>query len=116
MTRIRLLLDEDVWLGLAPALREHGFDVVHVTEAGRAGLSDPEQLAYAAQEKRAILTHDAKDFVPLAVAFFFDEQSHAGIILARQGKKGEQLRLATSLLNNLSAEELADTVRHLSDF
>jgi predicted nuclease of predicted toxin-antitoxin system len=74
-------LDEDVWLGLAAALREHGFDVVHVNEAGRAGLSDPEHLAYAAREKRAILSHNAKDFVPLAAASFFEEQSHASIIL-----------------------------------
>ena len=102
--------------GLREALREQGFDAVHVNEAGRTGLSDPEQLAYAARENRAILTHNAKDFVPLAVTFYFDKQSHAGIILARQGEKGELLRLATSLLNDLSAEELAGTVRHLPDF
>jgi predicted nuclease of predicted toxin-antitoxin system len=115
MTRIRLYLDEDVWLGLAVALREHGFDVVHAYDVDRGGLSDPEQLAYAAFEKRAILTHNAKDFVPLAVSYFFDKQSHAGIILARQVEKGMLLGQALSLLNQFSAEDVADTVRHLSD-
>jgi hypothetical protein len=35
MSRIKLLLNEDVWLGLAGALREHGFDIVHVYELER---------------------------------------------------------------------------------
>ena len=32
---IRLFIDEDVWLGLAEALRERGFDAVHVYEVDR---------------------------------------------------------------------------------
>lgn len=116
MTRISLYLDEDVWLGLAEALRDYGFDVVHAYEVDRGGLSDPEQLAYAARERRAILTHNARDFVPLAISYFFDEQSHAGIILARQVEKGELLRQAIALINDLPAEDAANTIRHLSDW
>lgn len=51
---IKLLLDEDVWVGLAEALREDGVDVVTVTELGRKGLSDEEQLAFAISHLRTI--------------------------------------------------------------
>jgi len=36
---IRLLIDEDVWDGLAAALREAGYDAVSVAEIGRKGFS-----------------------------------------------------------------------------
>jgi hypothetical protein len=79
MSPIRLFLDEDVWPGLAVALRERGFDTVHAYEVKRGGMSDADQLVYAAQEERAILTHNAKDFVPLVVEYYFNEHSHAGV-------------------------------------
>lgn len=37
---IRLFIDDDVWLGLAAALRERGFDAVHVYEVAQGSLSD----------------------------------------------------------------------------
>jgi hypothetical protein len=63
MSKIRLFLDEDVWPGLAVALREYDFDAVHAYEMERGGIPDADQLAYAAQERRAILTHNVRDFV-----------------------------------------------------
>ncbi|GAB4536039.1 MAG: DUF5615 family PIN-like protein [Anaerolineae bacterium] len=116
MSTIRLFLDEDVWPGLAVVLREHSFDVLHAYEVERGEMSDADQLAYSAQEGRAILTHNAKDFVPLAIEYFFDERSHAGIILSPQIKKGELVRRTLNLLNALSAEEIGGTVRHLADY
>ena len=113
---ISLLLDEDVWPGLANVLCEHGFDVVHVYQVERGGRSDVDQLAYAAREKRAILTHNAKDFVPLAVGYFFGERFHAGIILSPQVEKGELVRCTLGLLRALSAEDMNGTVRYLADY
>ena len=37
---IRLFIDEDVWLGLAAALRERGFDVIHAYEVARGSLKE----------------------------------------------------------------------------
>ncbi|MCS7283094.1 MAG: DUF5615 family PIN-like protein [Anaerolineae bacterium] len=53
MSKIRLLIDEDVSMGsrLAVALRRRGYDAVAVQEIGRVGLSDEEQLYYAVQER-----------------------------------------------------------------
>ncbi len=115
MSEIRLYLDEDVWEGLA-ALRESGFDVMHTYEVGRGGASDPEQLSYASQEKRAIFTHNSKDFVPLAVDWFFDERHYSGIIISPQIEKGGLLKRLKKLMNSISAEEISNTVRHLSDY
>lgn len=61
---IRLLLDEDVWLGLAAALRGKNFDVIHVYEVDRGSLSDREQASFAIQQQRAILTHNKRDYIP----------------------------------------------------
>ena len=116
MSAIRLFLDEDVWPGLAIALREHGFDVVHVHEAKRGGMSDADQLTYAVQEGRAILTHNTKDFVPLVIEYFFDGRSHVGVILSPQIEKGELMRRTLNLLRALSAEEIANTARCLADY
>jgi hypothetical protein len=44
----KLLLDEHIWEGLAAALRDRSFDVLHVVEIGRGGLDDEAQLEYAA--------------------------------------------------------------------
>ena len=116
MTQIQLYLDEDVWQGLAITLREAGFDVIHVYDVGRGGLSDEAQLAYAATEGWAILTHNSKDFVPLAVAYYFDGEEHAGIIVSEQVEKGELVRRTKKLLTILSTEEVKGTLRYLADY
>ncbi len=52
---------------LAMALRLRGYDVESCHEAGRANLhiSDPEQLAYATEQGRAILRQNATDVYTL---------------------------------------------------
>ena len=116
MSTIQLFLDEDVWPGMAVVLRGQGFDVVHVYEAGRGGRPDADQLAFAAQAGRALLTHNAQDYVPLAVEYFFAERPHAGVILSPQIEKGELARRTLNLLHSLSAQDIANTVRLLADF
>ncbi len=108
---IRLLVDEDVWDGLAAALRERGYNAISVAEARCKGLCDEDLLAYATAEQRAIITHNAQDFAPLAETYFFQGIRHYGIIVARQFEKGELLRRILSLLDDLTARSLADTLR-----
>jgi len=66
MAPVKILIDEDVWTGLAEALRQAGYDAASVTELNRRGQSDEEQLMFAAAEERAIITHNIQDFAPLA--------------------------------------------------
>ena len=113
MKRIKLLLDEDVWVGLAEALREAGYDAVSVNEIVRKGLADEDQMAFAVAEGRAVLTHNIQDFAPLAEIYFSQGISHFGIIVARHFEKGELLRRALSLLDVLTPDQLSDTLRFL---
>lgn len=116
MTTALLYLDEDIWPGLARAGRSEGFDLVHVYEVGRGGLSDAEQLAYATEHGRAILTYNARDFVPLALDYFYNQRTHHGVILSPQLEKGELVRRTLNLLQVLSREEITNTIRHLADY
>ena len=59
---IKLYLDENVPEAVALGLRLRGFDVVTVRDTEHKGLSDFEQLQYAASEKRAIFTFNVADF------------------------------------------------------
>lgn len=49
MEQIRFYLDEHIPSAVARGLRHRGVDVLTVQEAGRSGLSDPEQLASHSQ-------------------------------------------------------------------
>lgn len=111
VTRIKLLLDEDVWTGLAAALRKAGHDAVSVNELERKGLADEDQMAFAAAEGRAILTHNIQDFAPLAEVYFNQGIFHSGIIVSRHFEKGELLRRTLALLDALTSEQLANTLR-----
>jgi predicted nuclease of predicted toxin-antitoxin system len=107
----KLFLDEDVWTGLATALRQVGYDVLSADDVGHKGLSDEEQMGFAIAQDRAILTHNIQDFAPLAATYFEQGIDHPGIIVARHFEKGELLRRTLALLNSLTAEELTNTLR-----
>ena len=106
-----LLLDEDVWQGLAEALRQADYDAISVTEAGHKGFSDEEILAHAFAEGRAVVTHNIQDFAPLAETYFLQGIKHPGIIVARQFEKGKLLHRTLALLDTLTPESLANTLR-----
>ncbi len=110
-TKISLLLDEDVWLGLAATLRQRGYDAVSVHELGRTGLSDEEQMAFAVSQGRAILTHNIGDFVSIAKRYFTGGVKFYGVIAAPHLEKGELLRRVLTLLGSVSIKEMTNTVR-----
>lgn len=112
----KLLLDEHIWEGLAAALREKGYDVVHLNQTEYRGMDDEPLLALAAAESRALLTNNHRDFVPLARTWFETGREHAGIVLSIQLPPGELLRQTIKLLDSLTANELANTVRWLQEF
>jgi predicted nuclease of predicted toxin-antitoxin system len=111
MQRISLYLDEDVWVGLAAALRTAGYDAISANEVGRKGMDDEAQLAFAVASDRAILTHNIQDFAPLARLYAEQGLSHPGIIVASQFNKGKLLQRTLALINSLTPEQLANTLR-----
>jgi Domain of unknown function (DUF5615) len=77
-----LLLDEMFTDDIAQQLRTKGYDVISVvTDPALVGLPDDQILAYATAEKRAVVTANVKDFVPLDARYRAADQSHAGLIL-----------------------------------
>ncbi len=111
--RALLLLDEDVWPGLAKALRTRGIDAVSVHELGRTGLPDADQLIFAIQEERAFLTHNIADFVGLAVDYHRQQQTHFGILVAPHLEKGILVHRTMALIESITGVELRNTVRFI---
>jgi predicted nuclease of predicted toxin-antitoxin system len=65
---VKLLLDEMLSPVIARELRARGYDVHAVAgDPGREALSDPEVLALARAEKRAVVTNNVRDFRQLHV-------------------------------------------------
>ena len=81
---MKLYLDESVSTILATILTQHGIDCQTAREAVHLGASDEDQLGYATQAGRAILTHDTRDFLRLAKEWRETGRSHGGIILSHQ--------------------------------
>lgn len=108
-----LYLDEDVDVLLAGLLRARRFSVVTVVEAGRRQLSDEEQLAHAAAEGHAIVTHNRLDFERLAVEWLDAERSHAGIIISKRRPVHELRNRIAVLLNDFTADEIANRLWYI---
>jgi hypothetical protein len=79
---LRVYLDEDVDVLLAPLLAAHGIDCLTSLAANKLRQSDEEQLQSALLETRVLITHNRTDFENLAVAWWGQQRDHAGIILA----------------------------------
>ena len=75
----RLYTNENFPLPVAEELRRLGHDVLTVQEAGKGGqaITDPDVLAFAASERRALVTINRKHFIRLHLA----TPRHAGIIV-----------------------------------
>ena len=90
--KLKLFLDEDIHAGLAYALRQRGFDVVHTQDLKRKGKTDSEQLALAVQEERCLVSFNIRDFVFLHNQYVEQNKEHWGIIVSKQMPIGETLK------------------------
>ena len=82
--KVKLFLDEDVHSGLAHAMRKRGYDVVHAQELDLKGRFDSEQLLFAVQQERCLLSFNVKDFVILHNQYVENQKEHWGIIVSKQ--------------------------------
>jgi predicted nuclease of predicted toxin-antitoxin system len=116
---VRLYFDRHIISRLADDLRTRGYDVLTTEKAGLDTATDEEQLAFATDEGRAILTFNIRDFAPLHEQWSAAGRSHAGIIVSRQlGSRqyGLLLQRMLRLLNHFTAEELTSNIVHLEQF
>ena len=78
---LRFLLDEDMSDRVAIGLRARDVDAISVHEIDRANrkLPDEEQLAFAAEQGRVIVTYNRADYQALDAAWRIEGRQHAGI-------------------------------------
>ena len=83
----RLYADEQFPRIATERLRSFGHHVLTVQEAGNAGKSDPEVLAFAIADDRIILTQNRRDFVRL----HRENSEHPGMVICSDDKNFVQL-------------------------
>lgn len=110
---VRLYLDEDVSVLTKKLLTSRGYDILTAQEARQLGISDAQQLAFAAAQARAIVTHNHGDFEVLATKYIDSAQHHAGIIIAYRRKPQEIVGRLLVILENVTADEMRDQVRYI---
>lgn len=81
---VALYLDEDVPLAVAVIGRRHGLDVTHTQEYGRKGADDPDQLRFAAEQGRILVTRNCDDFRPFSRSFAEQGLPHRGVLCISQ--------------------------------
>ncbi|SRR6266849_3522261 len=116
---VQLYLDRHIMARLAIDLRAQGFDVLRTEEAGKDSASDEEQVAFATQERRSILTFNIRDFAPLHERWQAAGRHHAGMIVSQQlgGRQyGLLLQRMQRFLNHFTAEQMVDNFVHLEQF
>jgi predicted nuclease of predicted toxin-antitoxin system len=84
-----LYADEQYPYPVVECLRALGHDVLTVQEAGRANqkIPDPDVLAFATSENRAVITQNRKDFFRLHRLY----PNHAGIVACTNDRNWEAL-------------------------
>ena len=107
---ISFYFDEHVPWAVANGLRQRGIDILTVQEAGRTGLSDAEQLAFARAQGRVTMTHDT-DFLELAA----NGIEHAGLTFCYLTKypPGALLQALLIVHGAMTAEEMLNHVEYL---
>ena len=109
MARLKFYFDEHVDAAVTDALMRRGVDVLTVQAAERRGLPDNQQLTYALQEGRVMVTQDS-DYIVLAAS----GQPHAGIAFAQpRASIGELINALLLLHDILSSEEMQNHVEYL---
>lgn len=114
---MRFLLDEDLTPAVAEIARGHGLDVVSVHEIDRRGLTDEEQLRFAAREAHLFVTRNRDDFIRLTVAFFHASEPHAGVLIVPRSLPNRQPeRIAAALAGWLKRQSAIPAVPYVIDF
>jgi len=116
MSMISIYTDEDMHGQVALQLRRRGFDALSAPEAGNLGISDEEQLAFAIQQGRVILSFNRRDFCRMHAEYLTSGRKHCGIIVSLQLPIGEVVKRCLRLLSSVAAEEMVNRLEFLSDW
>lgn len=106
--KIKIYTNESVNVFIVSGLSWHGIEAFSARDVGNLGLTDEEQLRYAAKENAVIFTHD-DDFLRISMN---SKISHCGIIFVHQQKYtlGECIRRLKAVCELRRAEELKEQI------
>jgi hypothetical protein len=100
----QLLLDEMFSGIIAEQLRAKGHDVLAVVaDPALAGLADDQILAHATAARRALVTANIKDLIPLVARYRAASQAHAGLILVPAKTFPQDRTFTGAIISALSA-------------
>lgn len=107
---LRFYFDQHMWAAVANGLRRAGVDVLTAHDAGRCGLPDADQLAFATAEERVVMTFDS-DYVALHNAGV----PHAGIAWCprRKYRVGGLLQALLLMHGVLDRDEMRNRLEYL---
>jgi predicted nuclease of predicted toxin-antitoxin system len=119
---VKLLLDAHYADDIAAQLRAVGHDAVTVSERGLKGTDDESLLAFAVSEGRALLTNNARDFLPLVGRLAASGDDHCGLLLTSDASMprakntiGRYVEALSALMTaNPEPRAVANQVRWLS--
>lgn len=111
---VRLYFDEDVSVDIVRNLRQRGFDVLSTHEARRLQRDDDAQLEFAVAERRALVTHNRRDFELRHEQCLEHGRTHYGIIIARRrASDGAVVTRLLAVLNSESVEGMINQLRYI---
>lgn len=108
--KIGYYLDEHIPAAVSVGLAVRGINTLTTQEAGRSGSSDSEQLKFALENERVIVTFDS-DFLEMAT----QEAHHAGIVWCPATKYsiGELIRALVLVHLVLDRSDMRDHIEYL---
>lgn len=100
VVKAKLYADEQFPLRAVLHLRQLGYDVLTVQEAGKANQAIPDDavLAFASQQNRAVLTLNRRDFIRLHQ----QGANHAGIVVCKDDR--DKIQLAKRISQAIQTE------------
>ena len=116
---VGIYVDADLTPRLVPALRQRNYAAGSALEDGLSAATDEEILARATALGLVVLTNNDRDFTLLAQQWVAAGRSHAGILISGQYRNryfSELLGRVLRFLDTVTADEMRNTVRYLSEF
>lgn len=99
---MKFYLDEDLSPRIAERLRQKGIDAVSAYDVGNVQMSDREQLAYAARERRCLVTRNARHFLLLSREAIARQEPHAGVLLCPPSLRGFEISAIADVLTRVA--------------
>jgi predicted nuclease of predicted toxin-antitoxin system len=101
---VKFYLDENVPSAIADFLRKRQVDALTAEEAGNRGRRDAEQLAFATQAGRCLVTFNVTHFKHLGDVAILQQEPHAGIVLIPSSFRGNEIRRIGEALLRVQAQ------------